>query len=152
MAKIITSRFFGIFSQTIFHVLQADSTHYKQHSPKKRRQHSVESGTPHSQHELNQLQRKFENFYKKFSSPAHNNSNKHTSTLPVSIYQCYESPIVQARRKPDFQSLQLHTFQPNQRKRSHTVSISQDSFEDDPNYQEIDIPEELILNLPSTRI
>ena len=88
----------------------------------------------------------------KFSSPVHNNSNKHTSTLPVSIYQCYESPTVQTRRQPDFQSLRLHTFQPNQRKRFHTISISRDSFEDDPNYQEIDIPEELILNLPSTRI
>ena len=59
---------------------------------------------------------------------------------------------MQSRRKPDFQSLQLHTFQPNHRKRSHTVSFSQDFFEDDPNYQEIDIPEDHILNLPSTRI
>ena len=59
---------------------------------------------------------------------------------------------MQSRRKPDFQSLQLHTFHPNHRKRSHTVSISQDSFEDDPNYQEIDIPEDHILKLPSTRI
>ena len=60
LAKIITSGFFGIFSQTIFHVLQVDSTHYKPPSPKKRRQHSVESGTPHSQNELNQLHKKFE--------------------------------------------------------------------------------------------
>ena len=35
LAKIITSGFFGIFSQTIFHVLQADSTPYKPPSPKK---------------------------------------------------------------------------------------------------------------------
>ena len=152
LAKIITSGFFGIFSQTIFHVLQADSTNYKPPSPKKRQRHSVESGTPHSHHELNQLHKKFENFDKNFSSPVHNNSNKHTSTLPVSIYQCFESPTVQRRRKPDFQSLQLHTFQSNQRKRSRTISISRDSFEDDPNYQEIDIPEELILNQPRTRI
>ena len=152
LAKIITSGFFGIFSQTIFHVLQADTTNYKPPSPKKRRRHSVESGTPHSHHELNQLHRKFENFYKKFSFPAHNNSNKHTSTLPVSIYQCYESPVIQQHRKPDFQYLQLHTFQPNHRKRSHTVSISQDSFEDDPPYQEIDIPEELVLYLPSSLV
>ena len=81
LAKIITSGFFGILSQIIFHVLQADSTNYKPSSPKKRRRHSVESGTPHSHHELNQL-------HKKFSSPVHNNSNKHTSPLPVSIYQC----------------------------------------------------------------
>ena len=90
LAKIITSGFFGVFSQTIFHVLQSDSTHYKPPSPKKRRRHSIDSCTPHSQHELNLLHKKFENFYKKFSSPAHNNSNKrHTSTLPASIYQCY---------------------------------------------------------------
>ena len=152
LPKIITSGFFGIFSQTIVHVLQVDSTNYKSPSPKKRRRHSVESGTPHSHHELNQLHKKLENFYKKFSSPARNISIKHTSTLPVSIYQCYESPVVQSRQKPDFQSLQLHTFQPNQRKRSHTVSISQDSFEEDPNYQEIDLLQELILNLPSTRV
>ena len=152
LPKIITSGFFGIFSQTIFHVLQADSTNYKPPSPKKRRRHSVESGTPDSHHELNQLHKKIENLYKKFSSPAHNISNKHTSTLPVSVYQCYESPVVQSRRKPDFQSLQLYTFQPNQRKCSHTVSISQDSFEEDRNFQEIDLLEELILNLPSTRV
>ena len=78
LAKIITSGFFGILSQTIFHVLQADSTNFKPPSPKKRGRHSVESGTPHSHHELNQLHKKFENFYKKFSSPVHNNSNKHT--------------------------------------------------------------------------
>ena len=152
LAKIITSGFFGIFSQTIFHVLQDNSTNYKPPSPKKRRRHSVESGTPHSRHQLNQLHKKFEIFYKKFSSPVHNNSKKHTSPLPVSTYQCYESPIVQARRKPDFQSLQLHTFQPNQRKRSHIVSISQESIEDDHNLEEIDIPEEFILNLPSSRV
>ena len=113
LAKIITSGFFGIFSQTIFHVLQADSTNYKPPSPTKQRRHSVESGTPHSHHELVQLHKKFEKFFEKFSSPVQNNSNKHSSTLPVSIYQCYESPIVQALRKPDFQSLKLHTFQPN---------------------------------------
>ena len=36
LAKIITSGFFGQFSQTIFHDLQADSSHYKPPSPKKR--------------------------------------------------------------------------------------------------------------------
>ena len=51
-SDIITSGFFGIFSKTIFHVLQTDSTHYKP-SPKKRRRHSIVSCTPHSQHELN---------------------------------------------------------------------------------------------------
>ena len=45
LAKMISSGFFGIFSETIFHVLQADSTNYKPPSPKKRRQNSVESGT-----------------------------------------------------------------------------------------------------------
>ena len=69
LAKIFTSGFFGVFSQTIFHVLQSDSTQYKQPSPKKRLKHSVDSCTPHSQNELNLLHRKFENFYKKFSSP-----------------------------------------------------------------------------------
>ena len=84
LAKIITSGFFGIFSQTIFHVIQADSTHYKQPSPKKRHRRSVDSGI---QNELNLLHIKFENFYKKFSPPVHNNSNKNqTSTLPASIY------------------------------------------------------------------
>ena len=39
LAKIITFRFFGVFSQTIFHVLQSDSTQYKPPSPEKRRGH-----------------------------------------------------------------------------------------------------------------
>ena len=87
LAKIITSGFFGIFSQTIFHVLQADSTHYKPPSPKKQHRRSVDSGIPHVQNELNSIHIKTEKFYKKFSSPVHNNSNKNqTSTLPVSIY------------------------------------------------------------------
>ena len=37
LAKIITSGFCGIFSQTKFHLLQADSTHYKPPSLKKRK-------------------------------------------------------------------------------------------------------------------
>ena len=52
--------------------------------------------------------------------------------------------------KPDFQSLHLHTFQPIKRKRSRGTSLSRDSLDKDPDYQEI--PEELFLNLPSTRI
>ena len=117
MAKITTSGFFGVFSQTIFHVLQSYSTQYKPPSPKKRRSHSIDSCTPDSQHELNLLHKKFENFYKKMYSPVHNNSNKrHISTLPASIYQGYETPI-DSRTKPDFQSPRLHTFQPNKRKR-----------------------------------
>ena len=39
LAKVITSRFFGVFSQTLFHVLQSDSTQYKPPSAKKRRRH-----------------------------------------------------------------------------------------------------------------
>ena len=150
MAKIITSGFFGVISQTIFHVLQSDSTQYKTSSPTKRRRHSVASCTPHSQNEFNLLHKKFENFYKKLSSPVHKNSSKHhISTLPASIYQCYEIPM-SSHRKPDFQSIQLHILQPNKRRRSRGISHSRDFFEDDPDYQEI--PEELILNLPSTRI
>ena len=68
MAKIITSGFFGVFSRTVFHVLQSDSTQFKPSSPKKRQRHSTDSFTPHSQHELNPLRIRFENFYKKFSS------------------------------------------------------------------------------------
>ena len=80
----------------------------------------------------------------------HNNSNKrHTATLPASVYQCYETPT-NSHMKPDFQSLHFHTFQPNKRKRSRGNSISRDSLDKDPDYQEI--PEELFLNLPSTRI
>ena len=73
LTKIITSGFFGVFSQTIFHVLQSDSIQYKPPSPKRRRKHSVDSCTPRSQNELNLLHRKFENFYKKFLSPVHHN-------------------------------------------------------------------------------
>ena len=150
LAKIITSGFFGLFSQTILHVLQSDSTKNKPPSTKRRRKHSVDSCTPNSKNDLNLLHRKFENSYTKFSSPVHNNSNKrHTATLPTTIYQCYETPI-ETHRKPDFQSLHLHTFHPNKRKRSNAISLSKDSFEDDPDYQET--PKELILNLPSTRI
>ena len=129
LAEIITSGFFGVFSKTIFHVLQSDSTHYNSPSPKKRRCHSVDTCTLHSQHELNLLHEKFESFYKKSSSPVHNNSNKiNTSTLPASVYQCYEKQI-NSRTKPDFQSLHLHTFQPNERKRSSEMSLSQDSLD-----------------------
>ena len=119
------------------------------HQLKKRRRHSIDSCTPHSQHELNLLHKKFENLYKKFSSPVHNNSNKrHTSHLPASIYQCYEAPT-DSHTKPDFQSLHLHTFQPNKRKRSRGISLSRASLDKDHDYQ--GIPEELFLNLPSTR-
>ena len=150
MAKIITSGFFGVFLQTLFHVLQSDSTLCKPLLPKNRRRHSINSCTPHSQHELTLLHKKFENFFKKFSSPVHNNSNKrHTSTLPTSIYQGYETPI-DSCTKPDFESLHLHTFQSNKRKRSRGISFSRDSFDKGPDYQEI--PEELFLNLPSTRL
>ena len=80
----------------------------------------------------------------------HNNSNKrHTAVLPASIYQCYETPT-KSRMKPDFQALHLHTFQPNKRKRSREISLSRDSLDKDPDYQEI--PEEHFLNLPSTPI
>ena len=150
MAKIITSGIFGVFSQTIFHVLQSDSTQHKRPSPKKPTKTSIDSCNPYSQQELNLLHKKFENSYKKFSSPVHNNSNKrHTSTLPTSFYQCYETPI-DSRTKPDFQSLRLHTFQPNKGKRSRGISLSRDSIEKDPEYQ--GIPEELLFNLPSSRL
>ena len=146
----MTSGFFGVFSQTIFHVLQSDSTQYKPPSPKRRRRHSIDSCSPHSQHELSLLHKKFENFYKKFSCPVHNNSNKcHKATLPDSIYQCYETQTY-SRMKPHFQSLHLHNFQPNKRKRSRGTSLSRDFIDKDPDYQEI--PDELFLNLPSTRI
>ena len=148
LAKIITSESLEVFSQTIFLVLQSYSTQYKPLSPKKRRRHSVDSFTPHSQHELNLLHKKFETFNKKFSTPVYNNSNKrNTSTLPVSIYQCYETPI-NSRMKPDFQSLHLHTFQPNKLKRSREISLSHDPIEQDLDYQEI--LEDLLFNLPST--
>ena len=126
LAKVITSGFFGVHSQTVFHVLQSDSTQYKSPSPKKRQRHSVDICTLHSHnfpHSLNLLHKKLENFYEKFSSPLHNNSNKqHTSTLPSTIYQCYELPI-DSHKKPAFQSLQLHTFRPNKRIRSHGFSL-----------------------------
>ena len=47
LAKIISSGFCGVFSQTIFQVLQSDSTQYRPPSPKKRRRHSIDSCTPH---------------------------------------------------------------------------------------------------------
>ena len=46
--------------------------------------------------------------------------------------------------------LLIHTKIKNKSKRSHCISLSKDSFEDDPDWQEI--PEELILNLSRTRI
>ena len=80
----------------------------------------------------------------------HNNSNRsHTATLPASIYQCYETPI-DSRTTSDFQSLHLQTCQPNKRKRSRGISLSRDSLDKDPDYQEK--PDELFLNLSSTRI
>ena len=53
LAKIITSGFFGVFSQTVFHVLQSDSTQYEPQSPKKKGRHSVDSCTPNAHNELN---------------------------------------------------------------------------------------------------
>ena len=150
LATIIFSGFFGVFMRTIFLVLQSDSTQYKTPSHKKRRKHAVDSCTPHSQHELNLLHKKFENFLKKFSSPIHNNSNKrHTPTLPVSVYQCYETPI-DSDMKPDFQSLQFQTFQCNKLEPSRGISLSRDSIEKDSDYQEK--PEELLFYLLSTQI
>ena len=80
--------------------------------------------------------------------------NKHSETLQH-MYdanwfpECNELPV-ESHRKLNFQSLHLHTFHPNKRKRSRAISLSKDSFEGDPDYQEI--AEKLILNLPSTRI
>ena len=75
----------------------------------------VDSCTPHSQTKLNLLHKKFENTYKEFSSAVHNNSNKHrASTLPTSIYECYEL-TVESHKKPDFQTSHLHSFHPNKR-------------------------------------
>ena len=65
------------------------------------------------------------------------------------LYQCYETPI-DPRTKPDFQSLHLHNFQPNKRKRSRRISLSRNSIDKAPYYQEIS--EELFLNRPSTRL
>ena len=62
--------------------------------------------------------------------------NAITSTLPASIYQCYETPM-NSRTKPDFQSLHLHTFQTNKCKRSRKMSLSRDSLDKDPDYLEI---------------
>ena len=132
LAKIITSGFFGVFSQAMFLVLKCDFLQYKPPSPKKGRKHSVDSKTPHSQTELNLSHRTVENFYEKFSSPVHNKSNKQkTFTLPTSIYDCYDLPIV-SHKKLDFRSLHLHTFQSNKRKRSRGISLSKDSFDNDP--------------------
>ena len=46
LAKMITSGFFGVFSQTIFYIVKSDSSQYKPPSPKKRRKHSFDSNTP----------------------------------------------------------------------------------------------------------
>ena len=45
--------------------------------------------------------KKFETFYKNFSSPKHNNPNKHIATP---IYDCYELPI-ESKPKHDFKWL-----------------------------------------------
>ena len=89
---------------------------------------------------------KFENFYKTFSFPVYNNPNRNkASTHPTSIYESYEL-LVTPQLKPDFKLLHLHTFYAKRRTRTHNVSLFEDSFEEDPKYQEI--LEELILNLP----
>ena len=98
----------------------------------------------------NLLHRKIENFYKKFSSPVQNSSNRNrASASPTSICECYELQV-DSQRKPNFKSLQLYTFQPHNQKRSRGISLSKESFENEPDYHES--PEELILNLPRTRI
>ena len=138
LAKIITSRFFGVFSQVVFHLLQS--------SPKRRRKDFVDKSTPNSQNELNLLHRIFENFYKKFYYPIHNNSNKQiASTLHPSICECYKLPI-ESHRKPGFQSLHLHTFQSSKRKRSRAISLSNILLRMIPNIRKFQ------KNLPSTRI
>ena len=132
----------------MFHVLQSDSTQLKPPSTERRQKHSVDNCTPHDKVELKLLHKKFEYFYKEFSSPVHNNSKKRASTLPTAVGQCYELTI-ESHKKPDFQSLYLHTFYPNKRNCSCGISLSRDSIQDDPDYQEI--PEEDRLILPSTR-
>ena len=150
LGKIITSGFFGVFLPPIFHLLQSDSTRPKPPSAKRGRKPSNDSCTPHNQVGLNLLHKKFENFYKKTSSLVHKNSNKHcVSTLLTFFYECYELPV-ESQKKPDFQSLYLLTFYLNELKRSRGISLSRDTIEDDPHYQES--REELILKLPSTRI
>ena len=62
----------------------------------------------------------------------------------------YHTTPLHSHKQPDFQSLQLHTFHPNNRKRSHGISLSGNSFDVDSDYQEIQ--DELIFNLPSNRI
>ena len=109
-AKVITSAFFSVFSQNIFHVLLLDFFHCKPPSTKSRK-HSFVISTPHSLNELNLLNRKFENFHGKFSSTVHNNSSKHrASSLPTSNYECYVLPV-ESHQKIDYQSLTLHTLQ-----------------------------------------
>ena len=89
-------------------------------------------------------------FYLWVSSPVQNNSNKHrASILPTSIFECYELQV-EPHNKPEFQSLHIHTFHPSKRKRLRVISLSEDSFVDDPDNQES--PEKLILIFPSFRL
>ena len=61
------------------------------------------------------------------------------------MYQCYETTI-DSRTKRNFQSLHLHTFQPNKFKTSREIYLSQDSNGKDPDYQEIQEPLGKLLN------
>ena len=122
---------------------------YQPELPKKRkRRHSGDSEQSHSQIELNLIHRKFKISYKKISSSVHNNSDKRrASDLPTSIYECYKLPI-ESQPKRDFMYLHLKSLTPKN-EHAHKIFHYRVCLEDDPDYQEI--PEELKLNLSSTR-
>ena len=75
------------------------------------------------------------NYYKKFSSPVHNNSNKHrASTVHTTFYDYYERPI-ELHNKTDFKPLYLRTFNPTKLKRSQDLSLSKDTLKNELDYQ-----------------
>ena len=86
--------------------------------------------------------------YKKISSSVHNNSNKRrASNHPTSIYECYILTI-ESQPKRDLKFFQLRASTPKD-EHAHKIFQNRVCLEDDPDYQEI--PEELKLNLSSTR-
>ena len=98
---------------------------------------------PHSEIELNLLDRKFEIVYTNFSSVRNKSNKVSESTLSTSIQDCCELTI-ELQTQSVFKSLKLASCEPKRQKLFHAISLSRNFFEKDPDYQEI--PEDLILN------
>ena len=140
----ITPGFF-LFSNTIFYVLERDSDNDKPPPKKETRRHSTNRTHTYSPIELNLLYKTVAILFQKFSSALYSNfdSKGKALALPTSVFDCYKLPF-----EKQHQPIHLEFFRSSKRKRIRSTTLPQDSFEEDPDYQEI--AEDPFLIFPST--